>query len=222
MTKTSKTKVYKLNSDTNKGFSCASVFQGHPGKVERRKASLTQYFEALPCAACMLHHHAMSWYPGRQTETISTPILQMWLWILSNIAKGEGRQRDSLDPLCNAHTPPGTWSSGHCWGSCRAVPWLRSPDTAGDCSLLPRHPGWPLILLPVHLLLCIPCKAHRQNSYTLTLYFLQKMLVTFLSQNKRIQKSTSEKDLSDFSRARLYPSITCFMFNCHSVPIILP
>lgn len=137
----SKNEVYKLNSDTNKGFSHKSVFQRHLGRVEWRKASLTQYLEALQCAACILHHHAISWYLGRQTATLLTPILLMWLLVLSTTAIGGRRQRDSLDLLCDAHTSPGTWSSGHCWGYCRPVPWLRSPGTAVEFSLLPRWPG---------------------------------------------------------------------------------
>lgn len=124
----SKSEVYKLKSDTNKGFSCTSVSQRHLGRTERKKVSLTPYLEALPCAVCMLHDHAMSWYPGRQTVTILTSLLLMRLLILSNTATGGRRQRNSLDLLCSAHTPPGMWSSGHCWGSCRPVPWLRSQE----------------------------------------------------------------------------------------------
>lgn len=48
-------------------------------------------------------------------------------------------------------------------------------------------------MLPVYLLLCIPSRVFTENGYSSAVYFLQKMLGTFLSQTKefRIQLSTS-------------------------------
>ena len=44
-------------------------------------------------------------------------------------------------------------------------------------------------MLPVYLLLCILSRLLTENGYSLALYFLQKMLVTFLSQKKTKQKN---------------------------------
>lgn len=103
----SKTEVYKLNSDTNKGFSCASVFQRHLGRAERRKMSLTQYLEALQCAACTLHHHAMSWYPGRQTDNSDTYSTDVAFDLVQHCYRGQEAERLLGSPLWCSHLEPG-------------------------------------------------------------------------------------------------------------------
>jgi len=163
--------------------------------VERRKAVLTQYQEVLQCAACMLHQHTVFLHLGRQTVTVLTPILLMWFLVFSNTAAGDRRQRDSLDPLCDAHTPPVAWSTGFCRGCCRQVPQVRSPDTVIQPALLPGQAGCtPTACLSVCSLLSIPSRVLAENGYSLALYFLQKTLVTFLSQNKRIPNSTQHTE----------------------------
>lgn len=61
-------------------------------------------------------------------------------------------------------------------------------------------------MLPVYLMLCVPFRVLRENGYSSAVYFLQKMLVTFLSQNERIQNSTLYKhNVNKWSRKSISP-----------------
>lgn len=146
-----------------------SECQRHPGRIRRSS-------DTVPGGFKMCSEHAVSSYyvPVPTTATVLTSILLMLLLLFSTTIVGDRRQKASLDPICNAHTPLWTWSAGVCRVYCKTSaigqePWNDSMvQTAGQTAS--RYFG----TLPVHLLLCIPSRMLTENGYSLTLCFLQK------------------------------------------------
>lgn len=142
-----------------------------------RKAALTQRWEVLQRAACMLCEHALSLYLGRQRVIILTPIPLMWLLVFFNTAEWGRRQRLPGSPLQCSYP---SWNLKH-WG---LLGLLQASATGqelwhdGEVQSAAQATRVYFDMLPVYLLLCIPSRVLTENGYSSAVYFLQKMLGT--------------------------------------------
>lgn len=171
----------------NSGFSGASVCQRHPGRVQRRQAALTQYWEVLQVQHAGCISMLCPYTQGGKQQQFSH--LFHWCSLWSSPTRLQEAERLLGFPLRCSYP---SWDLG-CWGQQRLLqtsatgqePW--QDGAVRSAALVARVDS---DMLPVCSLLCIPSKVLTGNGYSLALYFLQKMLLPFLSQNKPNQKSS--------------------------------
>lgn len=141
---------------------------------------------------CSTHAASACYVPiprEANSDNFDTYFTDVAFGLLQHCCRGQEVERLLGSPLRGSYP---TWNLEH-WG----LQGLLQTSATGQ---EPWHDGtvWSAAqaarvyfdMLPVYSLLCITSRVLTEIGYSLALYFLQKMLVTFLSQNKTKQKNS--------------------------------